>query len=119
MQEGGYTRSAGIVTPYNFQVDQGKALDETSRIAQLFTGVDIRLNPEDLNLEEQCSVLRHVSIKPCNPFTVAVVFLRRHTFTRTEQPFGFLRPARVINQVRICPEPVLLRLQFFPEAFGC
>ena len=38
MQEGGYTRSAGIVTPYNFQVDQGKMLDETGRIARLLTG---------------------------------------------------------------------------------
>ena len=37
MQEGDYTRSA-IVTPYNFQVDQGKMLDEMGRIARLLTG---------------------------------------------------------------------------------
>ena len=38
MQEGGYTRSAGILTPYNFLVDSSKKLDETGRIAQLLTG---------------------------------------------------------------------------------
>ena len=41
MQEGGYTRSAGIVTPYNFQVDEGKVLDETGRIARLLTGRNV------------------------------------------------------------------------------
>ena len=38
MQEGGYTRSTALLTPYNFMSDTGKTLDETGRIADILTG---------------------------------------------------------------------------------